>query len=210
MPGIVFGRIQQRLAGQGDVDHPLETALRINDRQHGGVRVGHHRGQFAQRGVDLHLRILVADQVLHVHERQDGLVVVVREQVATLRDTFRINGIFLEEADGTERHGRSQDQRDQQLVAAGNLGDEEDGRHRRLHHAGHQRRHAHEGEILLRHAETQVVETTSEDETEDGAHEQRRTEGTADAPAGVGRRHREHLQEEDQREEHRHAPLRVQ
>ena len=209
MPAVEPGRIQQRLARRGQVDHPLETPLRIDHRQHRRVGPRHHGSHLTQRRIDLHARILVADQLIQVHQRQDRLVAVVRQQVTALRDTLGIDGIFLEEAQGPERHRRRKDQRNQQLVAAGNFGDEEDGRHRGLHHAGHQRRHTHQHEILLRHAETQQVDAAGDHEAEDGAREQGRTEGTAHSPASVGGRHCQDLQEEDQREAERHAPAPV-
>ena len=145
-----------------------------------------------------------------MHQRQHRLVGIVRQQVAALRNPLIINRILLKEAHRPEGNRRRQDQRNQQRIAAGNLGDQEDGRHRRLHHPRHQRRHPHEHEILLRHAGPDEVERAGHDEAQDGSGKQGRAEGTADSPAGIGRRHRQDLQEEDQREEHRHAPGAVQ
>ena len=72
-----------------------------------------------------------------------------------------------------------------QLVAAGNLGDEEDCGHRGLHHARHERGHAHQHEILLRHRSSHQVEAARQDEARDCPAEQRGAEGSSVSAACV-------------------------
>ena len=72
----------------------------------------------------------------------------------------------------------------------------------RLHHARHQACHAHKDEVGHRDLPGQdQVEGSGQDIARDGAHEKRRTEGSAHAAAGIREGHREHLQQQDQGEE---------
>ena len=98
-------------------------------------------------------------------------------------------------------------QRHEHRVTAREFGNEEDTRQRGMHHTRHHASHAQQGEVLLGHIDTNLVDVpqTREEETRETADEQRRgkrTTATATAISGRGGHHLRKQHEGDIRQEH--------
>lgn len=99
-----------------------------------------------------------------------------------------IDAMGLEQADGDDCHDAHDDQGDEELVAAGYFGNEEDAGERSMHHTRHHARHTEQGEILLWDdgADSLQVPQAGEEESAEAPDEQRWCERTADAATAVG------------------------
>ena len=132
------------------------------------------------------------------------------EQFTLLGDTLGVDRELFDDPGGAESDGCRKDQREEQIVASGNLCDEEDRGHRSLHHTGHQPGHPHKDEILLWHGQRgsgkDKIERSRNHESGDRTDEKGRTESTSDTSARIGQGHREDLENEDQEKEHRDRP----
>ena len=123
----------------GIVDDGEDVALAGRD-------LAHHLTQVV---VGVELLVVALDDGVHRHEREDGVVFVVRHQLSLTSQTHSVDAVGLEEDDGqVGRHGDDH-QRQEETVAAGELRDEEDSCQRSVHDAAHQACHTQEREIVL-------------------------------------------------------------
>ena len=152
------------------------------------------KGHVGRDGTEIGL-----EDVIHLEEGEHGAIFVMGEEFAFLRQTHGVEAVGLEDHDGEVRDDRHDHQRHKQVVTAGEFGDEEDTRERCVHDAGHQARHAHEGEVDDRYRDAHRLEQIRQDKAHQRAHEQRGREDTADAATAVGR-HRSH----DLENKHKH------
>ena len=75
---------------------------------------------------------------------------MVRQQLAFLRQSHRVDAMRLERQYRNIRTNRDNHQGQEQIIASRQLGDQEDARQRGVHHARHHARHTQQGEVLLR------------------------------------------------------------
>ncbi len=134
-----------------------------------------------------------------------------RQELPAGGNALGIDGVFLKEARDPIGNGRCKDERHQEVVAVGNLRNEEDGREGGLHHSGHEPRHTHQHKIGDRHqAGPEQIERIGHHEAGHSAHEQRGAEGSAHTAARVGEGHGKDLQQQYQQEEEGNGPLPLQ
>ena len=74
--------------------------------------------QLTERGIYLNRTESAFHQIRDFQQCEHRLVAVVRQQISGLGDTFRIDRILFEYADGSKSDGRSDNQRDEQFVTA--------------------------------------------------------------------------------------------
>ena len=140
--------------------------------------------------------------ILHVHQGQDRPVLVVGQQVTLLGKTHRIDAVRLEDDDGQVGTDGDNHQSEEQVIAPGQLGNEEDAGQGSMHHARHQSCHPQQGKVLLRNVGTQVelVAEAGKDEARDASQEQAGRKDTATTTASVGRTRSVHLEEDDEQQ----------
>ncbi len=83
------------------------------------------------------------------------------------------------------------------MISAGELGDKEDTRQRRMHDAGHQSCHAHQCKTRFGHHQTGYIHDARGDKSDNSTHEERGCEDTSDSTAAVGGYRRDYLQQND-------------
>ena len=106
----------------------------------------------------------------------------------------------LEHDDGQVGADGNDHQRQEEVVAARQLGDEEDARQRGVHHTAHHARHTHEGKILLRQERSRVklIAEVGKDKTRDAPQIERGGKDTAATASAIGRAGSKDLEEDDQ------------
>ena len=136
---------------------------------------------------------------------------MVRQEFALLGQTHGVEAVGLEGADGDVGADGGDHERQEKVVAAGQLGDEEDARQGGVHDGGHGASHAHEGEILFGQVDRQAeeVEDVREEEARDAADVEARGEDATATAAAVGGRRGEDFREEDEAEEDDDAPIAI-
>ncbi len=163
----------------------------VDHGEYVAARIGYDAHHIAQRECLLDADEVSLHKIFEFKEHEHRRVLVVRKQLAAHAQLLGIYRVAVESVIHGERYARDDHQRDEQSVAVRQLGNEEYGRQRRLHHTRHQAGHAHERERCDRHV-VQVEELTAyhrDDSTGERTHEQRRSERTAYAACGVCRRH---------------------
>ena len=132
------------------------------------------------------------DERFQVEENEHRAVFVVRQQLAALRQFFRVDRVRFQIVSYGERQGRDEHQRHEQRVSARQFGDQEDRCQRSFHHARHHAGHADERERDDRQLEAeQGVQHVDHRRAGKRADEQRRGERAADAARSVSGRHRD-------------------
>ena len=147
----------------------------------------HHLPQFHVR---VHPLIVAIYHGVETHQRQHGMVSMVSHQLALTRQSHAIDAVRLEDVDGEVGADGDNHERHEEVVAAGNLGNEEDAGQGGMHHARHHAGHAQQGEVLLGHIDTDIVDVpqSCKEESGEAADEQRGCEGTAATAAAIGGR----------------------
>ena len=129
-----------------------------------------------------------------------------RQELTFLRQTHRVQRVRLKQHNRQVRHQRHNHQRQEEMVAAGQLGNKEDTRQRRVHHARHQTCHAYQSEVGLRHTDARQVNQPRHDKARQTADEERGREDTSHSAAAVGRHRSDNLYQHNQREIEQHHP----
>ena len=174
------------------VQHGEDVAPRVRDDAHqiAQVHIGADGGE-----VMLH-------HVIHLHQRQDGLILVVRQQLALLGQAHGIDAMRLEDNDGQIGADGNNHQRQEEVVTSRQLGDEKDACQGGVHHAAHHAGHAHQGEVLLgqegRHVEP--IAEMREDKAGDTAQVERGGEDTATTASAVGGAGSKDLEDNDEQQ----------
>ena len=116
--------------------------------------------------------VVMLDDAVHLHQRKDGVVGVMREQLTPLCQTHGIDAVRLEGLDGeVGPHGHDH-QGQEQGISSRELGNEEDAGERRVHDTTHQSAHAQHGKIALRDVHAQkgiLIPEVAEDKAADTA-----------------------------------------
>lgn len=149
------------------------------------------------------------DYAVHLQQGEHRLVLVVGEQLALLGQTHGVDAVRFEYADGGIGHGRGNHQRQEQVVATGQLGSKEDGHERRVHDGRHDPGHTHQGKVLVRQLHGQnarVVEHIGKEEAREAAHVQAGGECTTHTASAVGGTGGQYLHQNDEGEEEHHHP----
>ena len=85
------------------------------------------------------------------------MISMVGHKTSLLSQSHTIDTMRLKDIDGqVARHGNNH-QRHKQIIATGNLSNEEDTRQRSMHHTRHHTSHTQQGEVLLRYIDTNLV-----------------------------------------------------
>ena len=150
-------------------------------------------------------------EVADLEEGEDGLVLLVRHEVSLPGEALGVEGVVLENADGAVAEGGDDEQWQEEFVAAGHLGGEEDAHQWRVHDSGHDSGHAEQGEVLAAqfHAEGEQIADVGEEIAGEGADEQRRGKGAANPSGSVGGGGGEALAEDDGADKGHQEPCRA-
>ena len=135
-------------------EHIGPQVVQLNDAQQGAVFADHRENvpvdgrdkvhDVAERRVHRDFVEIGLHQGGQIEEYQYRTVFVVGQQFAALRQLFRVDRIGFEVVVQRERERGDQHQRDEQRVAVGQFGDQEDRRQRGVHYARHDSCHAHQ------------------------------------------------------------------
>ena len=130
------------------------------------------------------------------------------KQLTLLGDTLCIDRIRLNSPGHRIGNRRGKNKRNQKFISSGHIRNKEDRSHRRLHDSGHKTRHAHKHKVLFGHYRrtTYEIDCSRHNKSSKGSDEKRRTECSSDSSTGIGKGHREHLQQQHDHKEHRHKP----
>ena len=183
------------------VDDAHEPVLAVHHGEHVAPRGGDALDQLAQVHVRIKVFVVFLDDRVEAHQGEHGAVLVVREQLPFLGQPHGIDAVRLKRDDGQVGTDGHNHQGHEQLVAAREFGNEENARQRGVHHAAHQAGHADHGKVALGQVDVQElvdVPQAGEDEARDAAQEQAGGEDSAAAPAAIGGRGGEHLEDEHQ------------
>ena len=183
-----------------NVDLANEVARSVGDGNKVGAALADDVHQSAQRHVGIDGGVLVLDDAVEAHQREHRLVGVVGDELAFAGQPDGVDAVGLEEADDDDRRHADDDERYEHLVAAGDLGNEEDARERSVHHAGHDARHAEQGEVLFGNVGPDLMDVPEarEEESAESADEERGCKRSADAASAVGGRSGDDLGQQHQ------------
>ena len=109
-----------------------------------------------------------------------------RQELTLLRQAQRVDTVRHEDTYRGEGGQRDQHQRQEEVVAARELGDEEDPRQGGMHHPSHQARHPEQDIVLRRDKDLQrgeVIDQVGEDKAREAASKERGGEEPAAAAA---------------------------
>ena len=184
---VEFGA-EHDVAHASDVDLTQQVVGGVDDGNEIAAALADDVDETAERHVGTDGRILAFDDAVEVHEREHGVVDVVGEQLAFACQSDGIDAMGLEEADGDDGHDAHDDQGNEELIATGDLGNEEDAGEGGVHDACHDACHAEQGEVLLGNdgAEGLQVPQTGEEESAEATDEQRGRECSADTATAIG------------------------
>ena len=142
----------------------------------------------------------MVDDALQRHQREHRPIGMVRDEFTLACQSHTIDAMGFEDDDGEIGEDAYHHQGDEQLIATGELSNEEDTRERRMHHTSHHRCHTQHGKVPLRdiHPDLLDVPHTGKEETGEGSDEQRRSEGTTATATTIGSRGSKHLGEQHQ------------
>ena len=196
---VEFGA-EHDVAHAGDVDLTQQVVGGVDDGNEIAAALADDVDEAAERHVGIDSGILAFDDAVEVHEREHGVVDVVGEQLAFACQSDGIDAMGLEQADSDDGHDAHDDQGNEELIATGDLGNEEDAGEGGVHDACHDACHAEQGEVLLGDdgAEGLQVPQSGEEESAEAADEQRGCERSADTATAVGGRGGDRLGEDDE------------
>ena len=179
-------------------EHDVAYVVEQHDSEQSAVLVGDGKEIAARRGYDvyhllqIHLGVnlleILLDHIVDLEKGQYRLVLLMREKVALLGKTHGVDAVRLEEADCHVGERRHDEQRQEEIIAAGHLRREEDCHKRGMHDTAHQTCHTHEGEILVGEPDfgKEIVEGVGEEESRERPDEKRGGEGAAHTARAVG------------------------
>ena len=200
------------------VEHILAQAVKLN-HTHQVPILGHH-GEDVALGVGDNLHDHIAQRVVlaHgddvvLHQRANGehhahrLVFVVGEELSLFAERLGVDGVGLKVVVNDVGYTRHQHKRNKELVGARNLGNEEHGRERSLHHSRHQARHTHQREGSHREVHTEEgVANVGHRGTREGSHKERGSKGTTHTARSVGEGHSHNLHKHNGHKVEHHYP----
>ena len=97
----------------------------------------------------MHGHKVLLHHILHLHQSEDGLVLMMRQQLSLLCQTHGVDTMRLEHDNGEIGTDRDNHQRQEKVVSSRQLGYEEHACQRSVHDTAHDPRHSHQGKILL-------------------------------------------------------------
>ncbi len=170
--GGVFVLIEHYGAYVVKDDDTDELIARIDDGEDVSCRLGYYLNQIAKSSLAADRGEVSLYDLVEVHEGEDSLVSLVRQELTLVGQGLGVDALRLEERHGDMGQSGGHHEWEEEGVAVGNLGYEEDGRHWRMHYASHDPSHADEREVGDRQRCTEDdVETLREKETSHAAHE---------------------------------------
>ena len=172
-----------------DVYLAQQGSCGVGNGQHAVARTADFVDYLSQFHVGIDGLEVALDDGVEAHERQHGMVGMVRDKLALTRQSNAVDAMRLEDVDGEVGADGDNHERHKEVVAAGYLGNEEDAGQGGMHHARHHAGHAQQGEVLLGHIDTDIVDVpqSCKEESGEAADEQRGCEGTAATAAAIGR-----------------------
>ena len=93
--------------------------------------------------------ILKLDIVVSRSKKHAKCILMVRQQLAFLRQTHGVDAMRLEHKDRDIGTDRDDHQGEEQIIPTRQLGNQENPGQRSVHHPGHNARHTQQSEILL-------------------------------------------------------------
>ena len=136
-----------------DVDFAQQEAGGVGHGQHRTACAADLVDHLAQFHVGVDGLIVAVDDRVEAHQGEHGVVGMVGDQLSLPGQSHTVDAVWLEDDDGQVTGDGDNHQRHEHVVAAGNLGNEEDARQRGVHDAGHDAGHAQQGEVLLGHVD---------------------------------------------------------
>ena len=117
---------EHHMSHSGDVDLTDEVVGCVDDRNEVATALADNMYQSSQWHIRADGRIFSFDNAVETHQREHGVVHVVCEQLSFACQSDGIDAMGLETADGDHCSHADDDKWYEQLIAARNLGDEED------------------------------------------------------------------------------------
>ena len=148
---------EHHMAYLPDVYLPQQRSCRIGHRQHIGMRTTDLMNHLSQFHIRVYPLVVAVDDRVQTHQCQHRMVGMVGHQTSLLGQTHTIDAVRFKDVDGEIGRHRDNHQRHEEIVATGNLSDEEDTRQWGVHHTRHHSRHSQQGKVLLRHVDTYLV-----------------------------------------------------
>lgn len=168
--------------------HAFEHAVGIDHRKEIAAAFGYGVDHILERHLGAHGEEIGLDHVVDLQQGEHGFVLVVGDELSALGQTHGVDAVWLENLDGAVGYGTDYEQRQKEVVAAGELGGEEDGHQWRVHDAAHDTRHAYEGEVFgAEHGvEAHHIGHESEEKARHAAHIKGGREGAAHTTGAIG------------------------
>ena len=138
-----------------EIDLAQQRAVGGTDRKVQAFAVGHHLQHVSERHFRVENRASLVDHIVEIHQSNHTLVLMVREQVPLPRQTHGINAVRFDASHRDVAHSRDNHERNQELIAAGQLSNEENPREGGMKHGAHHSGHAVEARIGGGHHQTE-------------------------------------------------------
>ena len=148
-------------------EHNMSDLTNVDDTQQftGAIQNGQIAETTAAEDVQhlahLHIRInrfvVFLYNAVETHQREYSTVGVVCDEFSFTCQTHTIDAVFLKDANGEVSADRHNHQRNEQLVAAGKLSNQEDTGERSMHDTCHHARHTVQREVFLRDIDTNLM-----------------------------------------------------
>ena len=132
--------------------------------------------------------IILLNQALHTHQSERCTINMVREKFALSSQTQGIDTVALKDTDGKERRYAHNHKWHKKLITTCKFGDKENTGKWSMHHARYQSSHTHQGEILLRHINTYLINIpeSGKEETGKSTNNKRRSKGSTTSSTTIG------------------------
>ena len=198
--GEQFGT-KDEMAYVVEVHDADELHLAVDDGEDVVLAGGYLAGYVAECHVGVEDFVVVLYDAVYVDEGEDAAVGVVGEELSALCEAHGVDAVGFEDLDGEVCADGDHHEGQEEVVASGELGDEEDAGEGGVHDSAHESAHAEHGEVVLADLDAEDVvgvPQSCEDEACDAAEEQGGGEDSAASAAAVGGRGGEDLGEDDE------------
>ncbi len=196
LAGIIFAielAAEDDFAEGIDVENAEEGAFAVDHRKMDGLALGDYLHNLPELHVRGDERALFFDDRVKTQQRENGTVLVVREQLTGARETHGIDAVRLKGMDGEIGGCRDNHERDEEVITAREFCNEEDACERCVENAAHHARHAQKCVVRRWNVDAKRLELVpkgGKHKARNAAEEKagrKRTAATATAVGGCGR-----------------------
>ena len=130
----------------------------IEHRQHRRVAAANLMYNLSQFHIRGYTQIITLDDRIQIHQCQYSMVSMMRQQFPLTGQTGTIDTMRFEDDDGEIGTDADNHQRHEHRITTRQFCNQEDTCQRGVHHTRHHTSHPQQGEILLRHINTNLVD----------------------------------------------------